>query len=310
MAHVQPMASPSGSAAGSCRVRRARDANVAEINQVIVASKSHWDSPESYLQAALPLLMIDESYLAEHLCFEIVDESSNVVCFFAVAEDSGEHVLDHLWVRPDRLGLGIGRLACEHVFSLARRYRWPVLLVLPEPRAHGFYRKMGFEDTDMRVNSRVRNGPSFSVLRKHFDDTDDGRVAGLSHVTFTVRDLDKACDFYTRVLGFGPLSIRRKKSANLRSRTFWLALVEDENKTNDPSDCSHLALFATRANFDALEKRLAEEGAELWQQNASPGRSVYFLDPSGNKLEIHEQTWRDRLGWLACHPSEALDIFT
>jgi GNAT superfamily N-acetyltransferase len=265
MADVQPMANPSGPAAASCRVRRAREANLAEINQVIVASKSHWDYPASYLQAALPLLMIDESYLAEHLCFEIIDESANVVCFFAIAEDSGEHMLDHLWVRPDRLGHGIGRLACQHVFSLARRYRWPVLLVLPDPRADGFYRKMGFEDTNKRVKSRVRNGPSFSLLRK--------------------------------------------KSAYLRSRTFWLALVEDENTTNDPADYSHRALFATRENFDALEKRLAEHGAELWQQNASPGRSVYFLDPSGNKLEIHEQIWRDRLEWLARHPDGAVEIF-
>jgi GNAT superfamily N-acetyltransferase len=172
------MANPSGTAT-AWRVRRARDANVEEINRVIVASKSHWDYPRSYLEAALPLLVIDESYLAEHLCFEVVDEAANVVCFFAVTEDTGEHRLDHLWVRPDRLRRGIGRRACEHVFALARRYRWPVLLVLADPPAHGFYRRMGFEDTDMRVPSRVPNGPAFPVLQKHFDDGDEGKVAGL-----------------------------------------------------------------------------------------------------------------------------------
>ena len=163
------MANPPGSAATSCSVRRAREENLAEINRVIAASKSHWSYPATYLEAALPLLMIDESYLAEHLCFEVVDESSKVVCFFAVAEDGGEHTLDHLWVRPDRLGQGIGRLACEHVFSLARRHGWPALLVLPDPPAQGFYREVGFQDTGRRVNSRVQDGPSFSVLEKRFE---------------------------------------------------------------------------------------------------------------------------------------------
>jgi GNAT superfamily N-acetyltransferase len=167
------MANPPGSAATSCSVRRAREENLAEINRVIVASESRWDYPAAYLEAALPLLTIDEPYLAEHLCLEIVDEHATVVCFFAVAEDGGEHLLDHLWVRPDRLGQGIGRAACEHVFALARRHGWAALPVLPDPPAQGFYRKVGFEDTGMRVKSRVPGGPSFSVLEKHFDDADE-----------------------------------------------------------------------------------------------------------------------------------------
>jgi GNAT superfamily N-acetyltransferase len=175
MADVQSMADPSGPPATWCRVRRAREANLAEINRVIAASKAHWDYPAAYLEAALPLLMIDEPYLAGHLCFEIVDESKTVVCFLAVAEEGGEHLLDHLWVRPDRLGRGIGRLACEHVFSLARRYGWAALRVLPDPPARGFYRKVGFTDTDMEVHSRVPGGPSFSVLEKRFAGTDGPR---------------------------------------------------------------------------------------------------------------------------------------
>jgi GNAT superfamily N-acetyltransferase len=170
------MASPAGSAA-TCTVRRARRANLAEINRVIAASKAHWDYPAAYLEAALPLLRVDESYLAEHRCFEIVDWSAKVVGFFAVAEHGGEHLLDHLWVRPDRLGQGVGRLACGHVFSLARRYGWRVLRVLPDPPARGFYRTMGFEDTGLRVPSRVLDGPSFSVLEKRFH----GRAARRRH---------------------------------------------------------------------------------------------------------------------------------
>jgi len=177
------MAKPRGAAATSWSVRRAREQNLAEINRVITASKSYWDYPVSYLEAALPLLMIDRSYLAAHLCFEVVDERSAVVCFFAItgdAEDADTHLLDHLWVRPDLLGQGVGRLACKHVFSLARRHRWPALRVLPDPPAGGFYRTLGFHDTGARVKSRVPDGPSFSVLEKNFETVtaEGSRAAG------------------------------------------------------------------------------------------------------------------------------------
>jgi GNAT superfamily N-acetyltransferase len=149
-------------------IRRALAANLAEINRVIRASKSHWRQPQAYLQAALPLLAVDDAYLAANLCFEVV-EGDAVVCFFAIADDDGGKSLDHLWVRPDRLACGIGRLACEHVVALARERRWRRLRVLPEPDAAGFYRRLGFEDTGRRVDSRVPGGPRFPVLQMHFD---------------------------------------------------------------------------------------------------------------------------------------------
>jgi GNAT superfamily N-acetyltransferase len=149
-------------------IRHALAANLAEINRVIRASKSHWRQPYAYLQAALPLLAVDDAYLVRNLCFEVVEDGA-VVCFFAIADDDGAKLLDHLWVRPDRLGCGIGRLACEHVVALARERGWRRLRVLPEPDAAGFYRRLGFEDTGVHVESRVPGGPRFPLLQLPLD---------------------------------------------------------------------------------------------------------------------------------------------
>lgn len=41
---------------------------------------------------------------------------------------------------------------------------------------------------------------------------------------------------------------------------------------------------------------------ELFKENASPGESLYFLDPDGHKLEIHIGNWKTRIAAKKAHP--------
>lgn len=276
------------------QILRTREDSLTTINQVISASKSHWRYSKPYLDDALPLLNIDSHYLAENLCFEIVDDQ-RIVGFVAVAEKDGEKYLDHLWVTPERIGHGIGRGACQYIFALAEKQGWRELLVLPEPSSESFYNKQGFRDTGMRIASRSFHGPTFSLFKKSFSTR--GAIQGLSHVTLTVRELGRAIEFYTDILGFSILNVYSGKSAYLRSGCLWLVLVED-SKAVAKADYSHIAFLATDENYVEIERRITASGADQWQKNRSPGQSNYFLDPSGNRLELHDGTWRDRLGAL------------
>ena len=157
-------------AALEVRIIPAHEESLACINDLIVLSKSYWNWPEDYLRKALPLHKINPSYLRINCCFEIPDEDDELVAFVAVATSDTKVVLDNLWVRPDLIGKGIGRRACEHVFRLAREHDWTELWVVPDQPAIGFYEKMGFSDTGERVPSRVPGGPVFSVYRIHLSE--------------------------------------------------------------------------------------------------------------------------------------------
>ncbi len=52
---------------------------------------------------------------------------------------------------------------------------------------------------------------------------------------------------------------------------------------------------ASTEDFGALSERVRSSGAEIWQENSTPGRSLYFLDPDGHKLEIHASNLRARI---------------
>jgi len=147
------------------RIIPAREESLARINDLIVRSKSYWNWPADYLRQALPLHEIEPSYLRRNQCFELLDVNDQLVAFLCVAATDARVVLDNLWVRPDLIGKGVGRQACEHVFRLAREHDWTELWVVPDHPAVGFYEKMGFSDTGERVPSRVPGGPVFSVYR-------------------------------------------------------------------------------------------------------------------------------------------------
>ena len=149
------------------RIIPAREESLARINDLIVRSKSYWTWPADYLKKAQPLHEIEPSYLRRNQCFELLDVNDQLAAFLAVAVSDTRVVLENLWVRPDLIGKGVGRRACEHALQLAREYGWRDLWVIPDPPAEGFYKKMGFSDTGERVPSRVPGGPVFSVYRIH-----------------------------------------------------------------------------------------------------------------------------------------------
>jgi GNAT superfamily N-acetyltransferase len=146
-------------------VASASPARLAEINDVIARSKAYWPWSEQYLAEALPLLRISAEYLDENPCAVAMDSDGAVLAFGSLASVGERTYVDHLWVRPDLIGMGIGRRLCDWLLDCARNRDLDELWVLPDPPAEGFYLRHGFADTGERVPSRIAGGPVFSLLR-------------------------------------------------------------------------------------------------------------------------------------------------
>lgn len=135
-------------------------------------------------------------------------------------------------------------------------------------------------------------------------------ISGMNHVTLSVANLDEAFTFYTEILEFKALAKRKGKSAYLLAGTDWITLVQSkEPVTESKKSYTHIAFSVGEKKFQAVADRIRNANVVIWQENSSPGESLYFLDPSGNKLEIHASNWQSRIQWLKDNPSPEVEIF-
>ena len=132
-------------------------------------------------------------------------------------------------------------------------------------------------------------------------------IDGMNHITISVKNIDRAFSFYKDVLGLKPV-MKSSRNAYFCAGKAWIALNQDE--AYEPSNnYAHIAFNIPEKNYHEFVKLLEEKGIKEWQQNESEGDSLYLLDDSGNKLEIHISTLEDRVRYGKAHYGEDVQWF-
>lgn len=115
-----------------------------------------------------------------------------------------------------------------------------------------------------------------------------------AHLTLATRDVKRSCDFFAAALGWRPI----ERPNNIGRPAAWLAmadgqelhLIEVPDFLPSPFEQEygrHLALEFAVERFDALKKRLVEQGAELIAPlRDTPFERFFFKDPNGYVFEV------------------------
>ena len=122
------------------------------------------------------------------------------------------------------------------------------------------------------------------------------KVLGIDHVAISVRNLDKALEFYTRVLG---LSVTKREYSkpgveyflDCGSSLIGLIQGKEEEGVHPLADGglggNHVSFRVKAAEFDRIVGELKEQKITItYLKKREKSWSVYFLDMDGNKLEI------------------------
>lgn len=117
------------------------------------------------------------------------------------------------------------------------------------------------------------------------------QITGINHVTLSCSDLTESISFYTTTLG-ADLRARWQTGAYLELGTLWLCL--NVGPVQARSDYTHIALDCMAGDFEDLATKIVQT-ARIWKQNRTEGKSVYFLDPDGHRLELHAGSLKTRL---------------
>lgn len=123
-------------------IHRASPQDAQQLSEIAFAAKAYWGYPEQWMKSWRYSLTIEPQYIENNQVF-VLEGESGAIGFYGLTGQPPILVLDHLWVVPDKIGQGYGRILTEHAEELARNLGAETLEIQADPHAEPFYLHMG-----------------------------------------------------------------------------------------------------------------------------------------------------------------------
>ena len=127
-------------------------------------------------------------------------------------------------------------------------------------------------------------------------------IQGVSHLTFVVRDLERATAFWQEIFEAVVVYDSGDETHSLSRERFllvgnlWIALMEGEPL--EAPTYNHIAFAIDDADFEHYRVRLEEAHVRMRPPRpriSGEGRSLYFYDEDNHLFELHTGTLAERL---------------
>ena len=145
------------------KLRAARPDEAAVLSALCMRSKAFWGYDEAFMEACRQELALTPESMANAAVI-VADRDGEAVGVVQVSIAGGIAVLEKLFVSPDVMGAGVGRLLFEWAKCEAVRHGARVLTIDADPGAADFYRRLGATD-DGWVSSGSITGRRLPRLR-------------------------------------------------------------------------------------------------------------------------------------------------
>lgn len=152
--------------ANEITVRRAGPEEAGALTELIRESKRHWGYDESLISLWNNELTLTPEFVRNNPVY-VAQTLGGAVGVYGLVTESARASLEHMWVHPDAMGRGVGRLLFEHAVQNARNLGIGEIEIVSDPNAEGFYLRMGAR-RDGAVSSRPR-GRELPRLVYHID---------------------------------------------------------------------------------------------------------------------------------------------
>ena len=124
---------------------RSRPEEAVTLSALCMRSKAFWGYDEVFMEACREELALTADSIADTQV-AVAEQGGQAVGVVQVAVDDDVAVLEKLFVSPDAMGVGIGRLLFDWARSEAVWRGAGVLTIDADPGAADFYRRMGAVD--------------------------------------------------------------------------------------------------------------------------------------------------------------------
>ncbi|ERL65820.1 GNAT family N-acetyltransferase [Schleiferilactobacillus shenzhenensis] len=123
--------------------RPATAADAAALTVLLNRSFAHWHHDQVFKRFMRGHMTITPQYIAEGTV-QIALQGSQMVGFYALTHYNARKILlDTFFIDPVYIGQGNGRAMYAAAKATAKALGYPVMVIMADPHALGFYEKMG-----------------------------------------------------------------------------------------------------------------------------------------------------------------------
>ena len=112
------------------------------------------------------------------------------------------------------------------------------------------------------------------------------QASGLNHIVLRVRDVVRAKQFYTDLLG---MTVYREGPGQVFLHCGHQGVALFEPREASPltagNDLNHLAFDITTGTYEEVKAELEQHGVTVSGRSGDP-RCIYFHDPDGHRLQL------------------------
>jgi N-acetylglutamate synthase-like GNAT family acetyltransferase len=124
------------------QIRRANPDDAETLTAIAHAAKRHWNYPAEWIERWEEDLTITADFIANNEVFVAILNNEIAGCCALVVNESLAEI-EHMWIKPEHMGSGVGRALFEHARDRAVSLQMPALELSADPNAEGFYERMG-----------------------------------------------------------------------------------------------------------------------------------------------------------------------
>jgi len=126
------------------------------LTAIAMAAKRHWGYPEDWIKRWEADLTITSDFVSQNSVF-VAEEAGEARGFYALSVQDGKAELEHMWVKPQYIGTGIGKELFLHAMDRVTELRVNEVNITADPNAAAFYEHMGAErvgDVESSIEGR------------------------------------------------------------------------------------------------------------------------------------------------------------
>lgn len=111
------------------------------LSALAFRSKAHWGYSQAFMSGCRDELTVRSEQIESSW---VLQEQAVRVGFYTLSLFDGQRTeLDFLFVEPRAMGRGVGRQLLAHAFGESRRLARPLIRIVSDPHAAGFYAAAG-----------------------------------------------------------------------------------------------------------------------------------------------------------------------